>query len=292
MIKVKAFAKVNLFLEVTRRRPDGYHDLATLFARIGVSDALSFRKTAVPGIKLLVEGGPRGLCGPLDNIVYKAAVKFCEVFRISPAVEIKLEKNIPVGAGLGGGSSDAAAALLGLARLYRLPQSASGRLMKIAASLGSDVPFFMLETCMAAGTGRGEKLKAIKPAGKLPYIVLVYPGVPVYTKEVYGSLKLGTRAAIAGRLKDFTKLCGIVRKGRFGAGSAGLLFNRLEEPVLPSHKAVSLARQRLVKEAGNALMSGSGASVFALCENRAKAARIAAETGCIRGYTVFLTKFC
>ncbi len=290
MIKIKAFAKLNLFLEVTRRRPDGYHDLATLFARISVRDGLSFKRIPVPGISLVVKGGPRDLGRPADNIVFKAAVKFFEVFSIGPAVEIKLEKNIPVGAGLGGGSSDAAAALLGLARLYKLPQSASGRLMKIAAELGSDVPFFMLEAAMAEGFGRGEKLKVIKPAGKMPHVVLVYPGVPVYTKEVYGSLNLGRPVEIKKRLADLRRLTGSLKKGVF---NSELLFNRLEDPVLPKHKAVRLAKEKLLElGADSALMSGSGASVFALCRSRAKADRIAEEMRCIRGYRVFLTKFC
>lgn len=292
MLKVKAFAKINLFLEVTSRRPDGYHELATLFARIGVCDELSFKKAA-PGIRLIVKGGPRELGSPADNIVFKAAVKFFEAFGLSPAVEIKLEKKIPVGAGLGGGSSDAAAALLGLARLYKLPRSASGRLMKIAAALGSDVPFFMLDAALAEGRGRGEKLKALKPGRGLPHIVLVYPGRPVYTKEVYGSLKLGSPAEIKNRLADFRRLSGLLKKGGFPAESAGLLFNRLEDPVLPKHKAVNSARKKLAElGADAALMSGSGASVFGLCRSGAKAARIAAEMKCIRGYTVFLTKFC
>ncbi|MDP2864876.1 MAG: 4-(cytidine 5'-diphospho)-2-C-methyl-D-erythritol kinase, partial [Elusimicrobiota bacterium] len=239
MLKVKAFAKINLFLEVARRRPDGYHELATLFARIGIYDRLSFKKAA-PGIRLVVNAGPRGLGRPAENIVFKAAARFFEAFTISPAVEINLEKKIPVGAGLGGGSSDAAAALLGLARLYRLPRDASVRLMKIAAALGSDVPFFMLGAGMADGRGRGEKLRAFKPAAGLPHIVLVYPGSPVYTKEVYGSLKLGSPAEIKRRLADFKRLPGLLKKGgEFGP----LLFNRLEDPVLPKHKAVRLAKE-------------------------------------------------
>jgi len=293
MIKVKAYAKINLFLEVTRRRPDGYHDLKTLFARIGVSDRLSLRKTAAPGIRLLVKGGPRGLGRPEENLVYRAAERFFTGFGVSPAVEIILEKNIPVGAGLGGGSSDAAAALLGLARLYKLPRGASGRLMKLAAALGSDVPFFMLGAGMAEGSGRGEKLKVLEPAAGLPHIVLVYPGVPVYTKEVYGGLKLGGASEINRRLRDFRRLSGLLKKGGFGPEQYALLFNRLEDPVLPKHRAVRLAREKLLKlGAEAALMSGSGASVFGLCRSRAAAAGLAAEMKCIRGYTVFLTKFC
>jgi len=290
MIKINAFAKINLFLEVTRRRPDGYHDLATLFARIGICDRLTFKKIAAPGISLLVKGGPMQLGRPTDNIVFWAALKFFAAFDMRPSVEIKLDKRIPVGAGLGGGSSDAAAALLGLAQLYKLPKSSSARLMKIAAALGSDVPFFMLEAAMAEGRGRGEKLRAFKPVAGLPHIVLVYPGVPVYTKEVYGSLKLGGASEIRKRVKDFHKLSALLKKGgEFGP----LLFNRLEDPVLPKHKAVRLAKKKLLElGADAALMSGSGASVFALCRSGAKAARLAAEMKCIRGYTVFLTKFC
>ena len=292
MVKIAARAKLNLFLEVTGRRPDGYHDLATLFARIGLADALTLKKSAAPGINLRVEGGP-ALGEPRDNIIYKAAEKFFAAFKISPAVEIKLKKNIPVGAGLGGGSSDGAAALLGLAKLYRTPRSAFSRLMKIAAAIGSDVPFFMLDEVMAEGRGRGEKLKPLKPAGRLPYIVLVYPGVPVYTKEVYGNLKLGPAPEIKARLKEFSGLCSLIKKGGFVPGLAGRLFNRLEDPVLPRHRAVREAKARLAAlGADAALMSGSGACVFGLCRGRAKAALIAGALGRIKGYRVFLTKFC
>ena len=292
MLKLKAPAKINLFLETTRRRPDGYHDLATLFARSGVCDLLSFRRTGTPGIKLAVKGGPKELGRQADNIIHKAAVKFFEAFGLAPAVEIKLEKNIPVGAGLGGGSSDAATALLGLAKLYRVGPAGRPRLMKIAAAVGSDVPFFMLEATAAEGRGRGERLKAFRLKGRLPYVVLVYPGAPVLTREVYGNLKLGTPAEIKSRVKDFSRLCRLLKAGRFGPKDAGLLFNRLEDPVLPRHKAVRLAKARLVKLGADAvMMSGSGATVFALAWERAAAARLARAAGRIRGYRVFLTKF-
>lgn len=292
MVKIAARAKLNLFLEVTGRRADGYHDLATLFARIGLADALTLKKSAAPGINLRVEGGP-ALGEPRDNIIYKAAEKFFAAFRLEPAVEIRLKKNIPVGAGLGGGSSDGAAALLGLAKLYRTPRSAFPRLMKIAAAIGSDVPFFMLDEMMAEGRGRGEKLKPLRPAGRLPYIVLVYPGVPVYTKEVYGNLKLAPAPEIKARLKEFSGLCSLIKKGAFVPGRAGRLFNRLEDPVLPRHRAVREAKARLAAlGADAALMSGSGACVFGLCRGRAKAAAIAGALGRIKGYRVFLTKFC
>ncbi len=293
MIKLKAKAKINLFLETVRRRPDGFHELATLFARVGPADSLSLRKGGEAGIRLKVSGGPAGLKDVSDNIVYKAAVKFFAEFGIKPAVEISLKKNIPVGAGLGGGSSDAAAALLGLARLYKLPRARFPRLMRIAASIGSDVPFFMLDSVFAEARGRGEKLKIFKAGGRLPHVVLVYPGEPVYTKEVYGSLKLGSPEEIKARLGEFRELCGLIRRGGFVPGLAGTVFNRLEEPVLPRHKAVRLARARLAELGADAvMMSGSGSTVFGLCLSGAKAAVIARKMGSIRGYRVFLTKFC
>ncbi|MDA8130070.1 MAG: 4-(cytidine 5'-diphospho)-2-C-methyl-D-erythritol kinase [Elusimicrobia bacterium] len=293
MIELKAKAKVNLFLEVTRRRPDGYHELVTLFARVGLADGLSLKKASASGISLKVYGGPKDLGRPEDNIVHKAAVRFCEAFGIKPAVEIRLKKRIPVGAGLGGGSADGAAALLGLARLYRLPRSRFPRLMRIAAAIGSDVPFFMLDTVLAEGRGRGEKLKPLKAGGRLPWIVLVYPGEPVYTKEVYGNLKIAPEAEIKDSLGDFRELCGLIRKGGFEPGRRGRLFNRLEDPVLPRHKAVRLARERLAGLGADAvLMSGSGATVFGLFRGRAAAARAARGMKSNRSYRVFLTNFC
>ncbi len=293
MLKLEAPAKVNLFLEVSRRRPDGYHELATLFARTGVSDTLSFRRTGRPGIRLAVKGGPRELGRAEDNIVHKAAVRFFEAFRLEPDAEIRLEKRLPVGAGLGGGSSDAAAALLGLARLYKVPRSGFRKLAGIAASIGSDVNFFLLGETFAEGRGRGEKLKAVKAGGRLPALILVYPGAPVYTKEAYGALELGSPADIKRRLADLGRLRALLRAGRFTRERAGLLFNRLEDPVLPRHKAVRDAKARLAALGADAvLMSGSGATVFALCWDRAKARKVAAAAARIRKYKVFLTKFC
>lgn len=294
MIKLKAPAKVNLFLEVTGKRPDGYHDLATLFAKVGIYDELEFSRGR-PGIRLAVRGGGiPGSSSARDNIIYKAAEKFFAAFAIEPAVGITLRKNIPVGAGLGGGSSDAAAALLGLCRLYGLKRPAViKKLMKLAAELGSDVPFFLLEEGMAAGTGRGEKLKAIKRRGKMPELVLVYPGLPVYTKEVYGALRLGAPAAIKRRTADFSRLVRLVKEGKFSAAGAGLMFNRLEDPVLPLHPEVRQAREDLAKAgADGVLMSGSGATVFALVWGRRRALKIASVMAVNKKHRVFFAKFC
>ena len=293
MIKIKAHAKVNLFLEVTGKRADGYHELATVFARVAAGDELLLRRSRTPGIGLKVEGGP-GLGKISDNLVYKAAESFFKAFRLPPAVEITLRKVLPVGAGLGGGSSDAASTLLGLCRLYRVPVKANAaKLHRLAAGLGSDVPFFMLESRAAAATGRGEKLKALAVRGKMPAVVIVYPGRPVFTREAFGRLRLAPRPAIKRRLAAFREMISALELGRFtAAGSAGL-FNRLEETVLPLHKEVRLAKARLEKAGADAvLMSGSGAAVFALAWKPGRARRIAEALENNRTYTVFFTKFC
>ena len=292
MVKVKAHAKINLFLEVAGRRPDGYHDLATVFARVSAHDTLSLKKTAAPGIRLKTAGRAiPGLKAPSDNIVYKAAAAFFAEFGLAPAVEITLRKALPAGAGLGGGSSAAAAALRGLCRLYGVDRSANmRRLMRIAAGLGSAVPFFLLDVPMAAGTGRGEKLKPINFKGRAPYAVLVYPGVPVYTGGVYGRLKPAPGPEVKAWLGVFRRLVRALEKGAF---DPGCVFNRLEDAVLPVEPAVRLARARLAAAgADSVLMSGSGATVFALVRGLKRAKAVAAAAARNRSYMIFLAKFC
>lgn len=295
MIKIKAPAKINLFLEVTGKRPDGYHNLATVFARVAVYDELCLRRSKTAGIKIVMKDfAALGLLNPTDNLVYKAAEIFFKGFSIAPEVAINLHKSLPVGAGLGGGSSDAASTLLGLCRLYRVSLKANAaKLRRMAESLGSDVPFFMLESPMAAATGRGEKLTPLRPLGEMPSVVIVYPGRPVYTKEAFSRLQPATGPEIKIRLNNFRKIARDIESGSFTQARAGLLFNRLEEAVLPEHKEVSLAKARLARAGADmVLMSGSGASVFALSWQPGHAQRIAAALKCHRGYQVFLTKFC
>ncbi|HNW43216.1 MAG TPA: 4-(cytidine 5'-diphospho)-2-C-methyl-D-erythritol kinase [Elusimicrobiales bacterium] len=295
MIRIKAPAKINLFLEVTGRRPDGYHDLATVFARVAACDELLLGRSARPGIWLTVkDGAGLGLENNSDNLVYKAAESFFKAFGLPPAVKITLRKNLPVGAGLGGGSSDAAATLLGLCRLYGVARRANAaKLRRLAAGLGSDVPFFLLESPLAAATGRGEKLKVLAARGRLPAVIIIYPGKPVYTKDVFGRLVVAARPEIKSRLADFRAIIRKLGNGEFSAAACGLLFNRLEGAVLPVRKDVRLAHARLVKAGADAvLMSGSGSSVFALAWDRRLARRIAAAAACNSSYKVLFTEFC
>jgi len=293
MIKIKAPAKINLFLEVTGKRPDGFHDLETIFAKIEIFDELSFQKREYGGFSLSVNGMPAGSGELKDNIVYKAAMKFYEAFPdIKPSADIVLDKNIPVGAGLGGGSSDAAAALTGLCRLHDVdPHTYAVRLRKIAAELGSDVPFFLVKGPAAIGRGRGEILEPLEMNGRLPYVILVYPPAPVFTKEVYGRLKLGNSEEISANVKRMEAVAESLKKGNFIPSESGL-FNRLEEPVLPFRPDVAEVKERLAAAGSEAvLMSGSGASCFGLASSRKKAEAIAARMAENSEYRVFTAGF-
>ena len=293
MIRIKAPAKINLFLEVTGKRPDGFHELETIFAKIEIFDELAFQKREYGGFSLSVNGMPAGSGELKDNIVYKAAMKFYEAFpNIKPSADIVLDKNIPVGAGLGGGSSDAASALLGLCKLHDIDSHTYiARLRNIAAELGSDVPFFLVKGPAAIGRGRGEILEPLEMNGRLPYVILVYPPKPVFTKEVYGRLKIGSSAEIAENVKKLSVIAESFRKGKFNPSDAGL-FNRLEEPVLPFRPDVAEVKEMLIAAGSEAaLMSGSGASCFGLASSRKKAEAIAARMAENSEYRVFTAGF-
>lgn len=292
--RLRAPAKINLFLEVTGKRKDGYHDLATIFARTTLADQLCIKSSSRPGISLKVLNRSNlVLSRTEDNIVYKAAQRFFEVFGIKPAVKIELVKRVPVGAGLGGGSSDAAAALKALSIQYDVGIIRNAKKLRaIAEELGSDVPFFMGMTTFAAGTGRGEVLRPFGFRGSLPVMVLVFPGVSVNTGSVYRVLKPVPMVEKNRNVAKFKKFIKVLRTGMPFERWPEFLFNRLEEPVLPVYKAVRSAKEDLIKAGAKAvLMSGSGSSVFALVPDRAAAARLAKKVK-KPGRKVFLTNFC
>jgi 4-diphosphocytidyl-2-C-methyl-D-erythritol kinase len=189
-LRLSCPAKVNLSLELLGRRPDGYHELRSVMAPISLADDLELRLAAEPGVRLRVEGADLP-AGP-DNLVHRAAALVLDEVRAAaagaahepaaPGVEIRLVKRIPVGAGLGGGSSDAAGTLVGLDRLLGSPLGPA-RLARLALRLGADVPFFVGGRA-ALATGVGERLEPLPPLPTL-WMVLVNPGFPVSTADVY-----------------------------------------------------------------------------------------------------------
>ena len=182
-IRARAPAKINLWLRVFGRDAKGYHAIESLFQLIGLEDDLVF-EPAASGVAL--HGAPLSLGQPEDNLIVRAATRFLAASRARGGVTITLTKRIPWNAGLGGGSSDAAATLAAMNRLFGSPLS-TGDLLELGAALGSDVPFFLSGSPLALGWGRGERLLTFPPLPSLPLLV-VPPPAPVRTADAYAWL--------------------------------------------------------------------------------------------------------
>ena len=255
-------AKVNLGLAVTGKLENGYHSLDTLFTTTAVGDTLTLEAIST-GIQLEVIGADLG--DPRDNLVYKAAAMYLERTRQSGGVKMRLEKRLPIAAGLGGGSSDAAAALRGIARLYPVGAQRAAPLHAMAQALGADVPF-LLKGGAARGNGVGDLLEPIA----LPetHLVLVNPGVGITAKEAYAGLRGRYGAPL-----DLEEILRALEERRTPPYR-----NDLELPVLEMYPIVQTVKDAL-EAAGlyGVLMSGSGSTCFGLARDAVHAASVAAQ---------------
>lgn len=264
-VAVRAPAKVNLFLEITGRRDDGYHDIATLMLAVDLCDDLRLRDDPAGDVTLTCPDP--GLSAGRDNLVVRAAELLRRKTGCRRGCRVHLEKRIPYQAGLGGGSSDAAAALRGLNRLWRLDVS-EGELAAWAGELGSDVPFFLSPGPLAWCTGRGEIVRP-EPLGRELDLVIVCPPVGLSTAEVYGALAVpsvpetGEAVRAAARAGDADAL------GR-------AMFNRLQGPAFRLAPVAAEAVDLLRNTGAAALMTGSGSAAVGLCRGRGQAERCAA----------------
>lgn len=267
---IQSFAKLNLFLEVLNKRSDNFHNIDSLFERISLADKIILKNRPDTLIKISCNN-PKV---PLDesNLCFKAAKLLQDKFRIKKGLDIKIIKRIPVGAGLGGGSSNAAAVLTGLNKLWRLRLSET-KLAEFAAEIGSDVAFFVYDVPFARAQGRGEKIRVLKKLNKVRlWHILVVPKIHVLTPVVY---------------RNFDKFCGLtkpvsnvkiltsvlVRKNP--VFKPGLLFNSLEEATFKLYPEVKRVKEKLAALGISlALMSGSGSSVFAPVSSGKKAAAL------------------
>jgi 4-diphosphocytidyl-2-C-methyl-D-erythritol kinase len=284
-VVVWAPAKVNLYLEVLAKRPDGYHELETLLVAVSLFDTLVFRARSSPEI-LLRCNQPNLSTGP-DNLIVRAARLLQQHTGCPHGADVRLVKRIPLAAGLAGGSTDAAAALAGLNALWGLnlpPQELIG----LSAQLGSDVPFFFA-TPAAWCTGRGEQVGALPLARRL-WLVLVCPPVGMATADVYRAL------TVPAQPHDGASVLAALQMGDPEAIGRHL-HNRLQ-PVaerLCPRIAEEHARLAALRPAGQ-LMSGSGSSLFALCRDRREALRLAQELrhgpDGQEGSRVFLVRSC
>ncbi|MCH5341283.1 MAG: 4-(cytidine 5'-diphospho)-2-C-methyl-D-erythritol kinase [Acetatifactor sp.] len=250
--KIKAHAKINLGLDVIRRRPDGYHEVKMIMQSIGLCDELTLEK-APAGITLTTDH-PELSCGE-DNLIYKAAKLMLDTYHISGGIRIHLQKKIPIAAGMAGGSTDAAAAMKGISRLFDLEVPLE-QLMKLGMTIGADVPY-----CILGGTalaeGIGEKLTPLTPAPDF-YILVAKPGISVSTKYVYEHLD----AAGIARHPDIDGMVLSIESGSL-QGILDRMGNVLETVTIPAHPEIDSLKRR-IRELGavNSLMSGSGPTVF------------------------------
>ena len=284
-ITCKSPAKINLYLHVLRKRPDGYHDLATRMQKIDLCDTISLALREEPGVDLDCTD-PELPMGE-ENLAVRAALKLLDYQRKRRqiGVSIRLEKKIPSSAGLGGGSSDAGTVLKMLNRLLGQPCSTE-ELVQIAAEIGADVPFFATELTSVAATGIGEKMEPVPDLAEY-LIILVNPGISVSTRWAFQNLTL-TKKDKKFKLESFLDSC---RDGF----SLDQMHNDLEVPVISRYPVIGEIRQALL-EAGaeKAMMSGSGSTVFGLFGDikQDDRDRLIERLSLVYGERVYVTRAC
>ena len=257
-IQLKALAKINLGLDVLRRREDGYHEVKMIMQTIGLHDDLEIRRIKTPEIQ--VKTNLYYLPTNENNLVYKAAKLLMDEFGIKEGVAIQLKKRIPVAAGMAGGSTDGAAVLWGMNQMYGLGLSRQ-ELMERGVKLGADVPY-----CVQRGTalaeGIGERL-CVLPSMPKCTILIAKPGISVSTKFVYENLKLDADTVHP----DIDGLIGAIRAKNLEQ-IAGHMGNVLETVTIPNYPVIAEIKEHMMEHgAVHAMMSGSGPTVFGLFAN-------------------------
>lgn len=254
-ISLKALAKVNLGLDVVRRREDGYHEVKMIMQTIHLYDRLDISKMKEPGIQ--IQSNLNFLPVNENNLIYKAGKLLMDEFSITEGVSVKLDKRIPVAAGMAGGSTDAAAMLWGMNRLFRLNLSLE-ELMKRGVTIGADVPYCLMRgTALAEGIG--EKLSPLPPMMKVP-ILIAKPQISVSTKFVYSNLKLDKDTVHP----DIDQCIEDIRRGSL-TDLCAHMGNVLESVTIPAYPVIREIKEHMMENgAVGAMMSGSGPTVFGL----------------------------
>ena len=270
-VRILAFAKINLRLDILGKRADGYHELRTIFQTLSLHDDIRLHPSKRPGISLTIQGNASLASEPVQkNLVYRSVEAIKHKLKIAGGVEIRLRKRIPSGGGLGGGSSDAVAAMLGYLQLTKkkLP---TAQLMEIAAALGADVPFFLFGG-RALGVNRGDEVYPLQDVPKMHLLVVVPQEIRVPTPDAFhwvNAKPLGlTKPAIDPKLFQFCALS-------WSAQGNGLS-NDFEGPVFRRHpRLAQIKRVLLQKGATEASLAGSGSAVFGIFPSPAMARRAA-----------------
>lgn len=256
-LRLKALAKINLGLDVLRRREDGYHEVRMVMQTVGLYDRIILKKTRKPGIR--VKTNLYYLPENENNLVYQAAKLLMDEFGIKNGIFIDLQKFIPVAAGMAGGSSDAAAVLFGMNRMFSLRLSKE-ELMQRGVTIGADVPYCIMRgTALAEGIG--EQLSRLQPMPRCK-VLIAKPPISVSTKFVYENLKLDEDTL-------HPDIDGLIERINAGdlRGAAARMGNVLESVTIPNYPVIAQIREEMIKGGAlNAMMSGSGPTVFGLFE--------------------------
>ncbi|MDP8990653.1 MAG: 4-(cytidine 5'-diphospho)-2-C-methyl-D-erythritol kinase [Acidobacteriota bacterium] len=263
-LRLRSLAKINLDLRVLHKRPDNFHELRTVFQTISLADTLEIEYHPSRHTRLELDD-PQSIP---DNLVLRATRAVLEALKLHAHIRFRLDKKIPMGAGLGGGSSNAAAVLLAIPALAHRPLP-PGRLLNLAEELGSDVPFF-LTGGTALALGRGTELYALPDIAQDP-VLLISPGIHVSTPAAYQALGLGLTSPGASRKMSsfqlFVRTLGDLRSAR---AASTLSANDFESAVFSQHPQLKKMWSRLRKHAAGARMTGSGSALFALFESSAE----------------------
>ena len=267
-IKLKALAKINLGLDVVRRREDGYHEVRMVMQTIHLYDQLRIQKSETPGIQ--IHSNLSFLPVNENNLVYKAGKLLMDEFDIHTGVSVELNKRIPVAAGMAGGSTDAAAMLYGMNQLFGLKLKRKD-LMERGVQIGADVPYCIMRgTALAEGIG--EKLSSLPPMVKCP-VLIAKPAVSVSTKFVYQNLKLNEQTPHP----DIDALITDIRNSDLDNICADM-GNVLETVTIPNYPVIARIKEQMLKSGAKAsMMSGSGPTVFGLFGDEETARRARAE---------------
>lgn len=264
-ITVKAPAKVNLFLKILGKRKDSYHNILTVFERISLADTIRISKIS-KGI--VVKSDKRITRDPKDNIVYKAAEAVLDRSNTRRGVKIEIRKRIPIASGLGGGSSDAASTIIGINKLFKLRLSKKV-LLEIGTGLGADVPFFLLQTPIAIGKGRGDVVKAMKLRSQFWHLI-VKAGNKNSTRDIYKAFDEMPKHLTPRGGSVKIRLPSNLRVDYAQAES--MLHNDLERAVLSENSVIGKVSNSLSRLlARKVIVSGSGPSLFCLYRTRREA---------------------
>ncbi|MDD5097446.1 MAG: 4-(cytidine 5'-diphospho)-2-C-methyl-D-erythritol kinase [Candidatus Omnitrophica bacterium] len=264
---IKSFAKVNLYLQVLNKRKDNFHNLKTLFARISLADTVILKNAEgkAIGIKCDNPQVPQNK----TNLCWRAAELLRRSQGLSFGLKIEIKKRIPVGAGLGGGSANAASVLSGLNKYWNLNLSKT-KLLNLAAQLGSDIPFFIQDTKFALGSSRGDKIKPVASLQRLKlWFILIYPNIKVSTPLVYE--KFDSFSGLTTPLANVKILISELSRKGFRVPPE-YLFNSLEPVTTRLYPVVNQVKNAFYGIGlEQVMMSGSGAAVFALCSSQKQA---------------------